>query len=111
MIDLEGDLFGDLYYKLPKELRASKHEEVGTIIFVNEQEKKVGSYLGGGKAYRYEWTITIVNFIEGSLVDQQTFLGSQPPDEIYCRKESVCEGRGDKPVTQAVDYLISLPRK
>jgi hypothetical protein len=111
IIDPDDQTVDKLHYKLPKELRARAHAEVGTVIWLQREEKKVGSYIGGGSAYQHVWTVTVIDLQSSTITGKRVFRGSEPPDTVYCKSGSVCNASGNEPASLVLDYLKSLPSR
>jgi len=111
IINPERKRVDPLHYKLSKELRAQAHEDVGTVVWLQREEKKVGAYLGGGSAYQHVWHVTVIDFKRGVITAKQEIRGSEPPDTVYCRSDSPCNASGDEPTSKVLEYLKSLPQK
>jgi hypothetical protein len=105
-IDTRSNSFDYILFLLNKDVRATKPEEVGTVVGTNCFEFEVGHYIGRGGAYRYNCDIYIVDKEKKFIIDKKTFLGSEPPFSTSGTSE-----HGAKPISEMVDYIDNLPRK
>ena len=68
-----------LYFDIPDGLRASRPEEVGTVVLLLWGKEQVGTYEGGGGAYQQTCDVVLVNHKTKKTMHSQRFLGSFPP--------------------------------
>jgi hypothetical protein len=96
----------DIYFKLPEELRATKPEDVGTIVWLDWGEDRVGFYLGShGDATVNTCHVTIIDKSVPAIVGEINFRGSDPPERSYGSSS------GSMPTEVIVNYLRNLPKK
>jgi hypothetical protein len=95
------------YYELPEELRASSPEEVGTVVWLDCTGSLVGTYTGGGGAYRWTCETQVVDLSIFRIVGEESFTGSDPPKT----KLGSGDEHGSFPSDQIIAYLVALPRK
>jgi hypothetical protein len=110
VLDADKKTIDKLHLKLPREQRAAVPEDVGLIVWVTREERKVGSYIGGGSAYQWFYKVSVIDPSVPKVLERQTFAGSEPPSSISCPANSTspCTGRGNEPVKQVVEYLKGL---
>jgi hypothetical protein len=97
----------DPYFDLPENLKATKPEEVGTIVQVTYEENQVGTYTSGSKAYQYTARVNVVDKATGKIVGRTTFKGGEPPSSV----KRGSNGYGSRPTEQIKTYLVGLARK
>lgn len=107
LIDKSHNKISNIYYELPEELRATKPEEVGTIVWLKCGRDKVGSYTDGEDATVITCQVTVIDKSIPIIVNKTKFKGSEPPQV----KERGVSGSGEMPTKDIVDYLRSLPQK
>jgi hypothetical protein len=95
-------------FDLPDDLRATKPEEVVTVVLLNWRKGKVGDYEGGGAAYQQNVTVTVIDLATKTVLCYNEIYGGPPPQNIDSRSS---EGTGSKPTKELVEYLKGLPRK
>ncbi|MDE1920054.1 MAG: hypothetical protein KGJ09_01390 [Candidatus Omnitrophica bacterium] len=102
----------ELSSMLPDSLRATRPEEVGSVVLVYCKQTTVGYYssrnpLAGGmyNAYRWECNVTLTDEDKGVCLGKWVFKGGPPPSET-----GEGGGSGSKPTWDIVTYLLSLPR-
>jgi hypothetical protein len=110
LIDKNARAISTWQMELPSALRATRPDEVGTIVWIKERKEKVGEYvdLSGrseGSAYMYVWDLTLIDKSIPAIVGRATLRGSDPP-------ETSQEGfrSGTIPLTDTIEYLESLRR-
>jgi hypothetical protein len=100
----DGGTIDSLNSSLPEVLRANSPEEVGTVVWLNWNEERVGTYQGGGGAYVYTCVMTIIDRTSSSKVAVKRFRGGDPPYITYSHS-----GYGSRP--DIISYLTNLPRR
>jgi hypothetical protein len=105
----------DIYYSLPEGLRATKPEDVGTIVWLDWGEDKVGHYCSeyipgcfssDDPAIVNTCDVTIIDKSIPAIVVERNFRGSDPPQKTKGGGAS-----GSMPTEEIVDYLQNLPKK
>jgi hypothetical protein len=97
----------DLYWALPRGVRARTPDEVGTVVWLDWEEKTItGPYNGfvdQVTGIQYVCKVTLIDKRANRKLAERTFRGSDPTGS----------GRfqGDKPHKEIVDYLKGLPHK
>jgi hypothetical protein len=97
----------DPYFDLPEPLKATKPEEVGTIVQVTYEENQVGTYTSGSKAYQYTARVNVIDRETGKIIGRISFKGGEPPSSV----KRGANGYGSRPTEQIKNYLIGLPHK
>jgi hypothetical protein len=104
VVDRTAKEVSDLTFDLPADLRASKPEDVTTVVLLETTKKKVTTYDDGSTGSQVSITVTVVDLATQTVTAQKTFEGA-PPDEDA--EDEV----GDAPSNDTLrDYLKSLPR-
>lgn len=106
-VDIDENEIDHIYFDLPEELIAKSPEEVGTIIWLNWGEVLVGRYTDGAGGYRIICEVTIIDKEKSTIVDKETFSGSDP----LSVKEGSGNRTGSKPTNEIINYISTLPRK
>jgi len=106
VINIENGKLDDVYNKLSKDLKASNHEEVGMVIWLEWGEVLVGEYTDGWKGYAHTCDVTTIDFINSTIVDEEYFRGTDPPES----KNFGGDAWGSMPIDDIVQYIEGLPR-
>jgi hypothetical protein len=97
-----------LYYDLPPSLKPKTPAEVGTVVWLEWDERQVGQYgSGGGGAFVQTCRVTVIDKAERRVLSQVVVEGGQPPRTS--RRGS--SASGSKPTEQVVNYLKTLPTR
>jgi hypothetical protein len=106
-VDINSKAIDHLYFDLPEELRASKPEEVATVVLLSWGKNKVGTYDGGSGAYQQTCQVKVVDKATNTEIASNFFLGDEPPQQ----KMSNASGTGAKPSKALLYFLKTLPRQ
>ena len=101
------DVDWDVYFSLPDNLRAAKPQEVGTIVWTSWGKNQIDTYDNGAPAYVQTCQITVIDRKSQTIMWQQQYQGTEPPQTIDSRNS---EGSGSKPTEQVQQFLQGLPR-
>ena len=103
------DVDWDVFFSLPDDRRASRPQEVGTIVWTNWDKvlDQQYEYEGHVPAYRQTCHVTVIDRKSRTILLEQQFVGSDPPQSI---STSASEGVGSRPTQQVQDYLKGLPK-
>jgi hypothetical protein len=97
----------DLFWELPSELRPRNPDEVGTVLWLDWEEKPFSvpyiQFTYRIIGIQYVCKVTIIDRATNEKIGEKTFTGSDP--------RGSGQYSGDKPYPQIVKYLQSLPRK
>lgn len=98
---------------LPVELRGESPEEIGTAVWLDWTEHRIGTYSapgssGGVGAYVYLCQATLVDLVEKRVLVERPFLGAAPDQRVGISR--IRDVYGEKPTKQIVDWLSELPR-
>jgi hypothetical protein len=93
---------------LPGSLRATTPEEVGTVVLIRQNWKKIGKYSDGEPALQDIWRITVVDLSRSKVVGRALLRGDYPSTVA---DTSAGENYGDPPWHELVAYLKELPRR
>lgn len=105
---LEGKRLSVWQEDLPARLRAVEPDDVGTVVLVKEQDRKVGEYSGGDPAWQSVWRVTVVDLAKGRVVGRALLSGAYPPTVADIQAG---ENHGPPPWEDFVAYLKKLPRR
>jgi hypothetical protein len=112
----------DIYFDLPEELRATKPEDVGTIVWLEWGKDEAGFYCDWSDVLCKDGItppkhddpatvntchVTIIDKFIPAIVGEMSFMGSDPPQ----RKTRSGSSSGSMPTEEIVAYLQSLPKK
>jgi hypothetical protein len=89
------------------DLRAQSPREVGTIIWIDCSEAVVGTYMSGSHGYQWNCNVTVIDKAKNVIITTQSFSGPLPPEV----KECCSDWHGDRPDTEMVNFIESLPRR
>jgi hypothetical protein len=99
---------------LPADLRAARHVEVGTVVWVSCGEDQVGIYrsyegIGGeqGRAYQGFCEITVIDRAAALIVEKQRFVADRPPSTTTRKGDIHTEVEVDR----ILQFLLGLPDK
>ncbi|MCG3174658.1 MAG: hypothetical protein GMKNLPBB_02918 [Myxococcota bacterium] len=106
-IDPSGNI-SPLHLKIPKGLRATKADEVGTVLIVEYTEDIVGHYQGGGKALVNVCTVNIVDVNARRKLATRVFRGTAPPS---AKPWSGSDASGSSPNRDVLKFIRKLPRR
>lgn len=100
-----------LWYELPYGARANSPEDVDIVARFYFTEEVVGFYYGAGvSAKRVDCLVEIIKVPEGTIIDERSFLGSAPPNEIYYTERSrprSDQGVGIEPTSEAIEWVVN----
>jgi hypothetical protein len=105
-IDKTTNEIDDTFYDLPSELKASKPEEVGTVVWISCSESVSGTYQSGAKGYVWNCDVTVIDKATASTVGKKSFSGDHPPQT----KSGTSDWHGSKPTSEILSYIKSLKR-
>lgn len=103
----------DLFLSLPEELQAGTPDQVGTVVWLNCTDRKVGYYGNHEKdnlspAIQSSCGVTVVDLTLPATTDRRSFSGSPPPSTTT---HSTGGESGGSPTDRIIEYLKGLPRK
>jgi hypothetical protein len=107
-VDVVQKEIDDLHFRLPAEMRAESPDEVKTVVQLVWDKDKVAEYGGGKPGWKQKCQVRVVDKQSGALLFTKSFVGSDPPLVI---RPSQSAGWGDKPRTEIVSYLCTLPHE
>jgi hypothetical protein len=97
----------DLFWDLPSDLRPRNPDEVGTILWLDWEEKSFSvpyiQFTYRVIGIQYVCKVTVIDRATNEKIGEQTFVGSDP--------RGSGNYAGDKPYPQIIQYLQGLPRK
>jgi hypothetical protein len=103
-VDLKNNKIDWFYY----DLRANQPEEVGTVVWLEWGEKKVGQYgASGGGAFVRTCNVTIIDHAQRLIVGRHYAEGGPPPTT----SRRGASQYGSYPTENIVNYLRGLPRR
>jgi hypothetical protein len=83
------------------EMMVEPGTRTGSLVCIIESRNFIGFYEGAIPGYQLQWSVLLVNWDDGSLIDEKVFDGVEPPlfadavDEVY----------GEPPVDLLVEWL------
>lgn len=107
LVNKEEKKIDHTYCELPEELRATRPEEVETIVWLEWGKDKVGRYTDGSTAYVNTCKVTIIDRSIPAIVAVTNLRGSMPPN-MTTRGGGA---GGSMPTEEVIAYLQNLPRK
>jgi len=100
---------------LPQNLRASKPEEVGTVVLWSRGEVRSGSYGDGTPAMTKFIDISVIDRHRALRIGGKRLSGSDPPEKIkvpyWHRGPGNPVSGGEVRLEEVVKYIVSLPVK
>jgi hypothetical protein len=107
-VDVKSKSVDWLFYDLPPKLQPAAPAEVGTVVWLEWDQRQVGQYgTGGGGAYVQTCRVTVIDKAERRVLSQTVFEGGPPPRTS--RRGS--SASGPKPTDRVIQYLQSLPTR
>jgi hypothetical protein len=118
-LDVEMKDTDDALFKaLPRSLRPTKPEEVGTIVWLKYGLQKIESHISQVGHGVQTVEMTIVDRAQNRVLARKFFIGEPPtqtsfglPHDPKARKEMHMSRAGPAPIGAMAGYLVSLPRK
>jgi hypothetical protein len=108
IIDNQKNKIDHIYYDLPENLRATKPENVGTIVLLEWGEDKIGFYASPrSEAIVITCQVTVIDKSIPAIVSKVNFEGPPPPAILKSGESAT----GAMPTQEIVNYLQGLPRK
>jgi hypothetical protein len=110
-VDLGDKEIDYIYFDLPEDRRATKPEEVDSVVQLKWDKKIKGYYAAPGSndtskpGYWQTCDVMVVDRQSGEVQAASSFRGSDPPEK------SSSSASGSKPTDQVVTWLKGLPRK
>lgn len=98
-----------LMLRLPTRLRATRHEEVQSVVWLKYSQSLQGGFGDGSGAYREACDVTLVDLSIPAIIDKRSFRGSGPAD--FKSMDNNQDTRGGSPNGQILKYLVGLPHK
>ena len=104
------DIDGDVFFGLPDALRASRPEEVGTVVQLAYGRAPGPGVYGKERLPSFIQTcqVTVIDRAGRGVIAAALLRGGKPPEGI---EEGQKEGVGPKPTQEIIDYLKGLPRQ
>jgi hypothetical protein len=98
----------DAQLYLPSNLRADEPYQVSTLVWVDYEKMRIGTYAGQSiPAYKLKATATIVDLkTKQTIARKGDFEGGPPPEQAPA---DGLPGYGSKPSKEIAEYLASLP--
>ena len=96
-----------MFADLPKEIRAERLQDIGTIVMTTKRFRAVGIYNNGAIAYMTVRDVKIIDITTSSIVYTKAFRGARPLSVL-------ATGRGAlerDPYKAVIAFLRGLPRK
>ena len=98
-------------FLLPNEIIARDPKEIGTVAFVSDASRGIGTYTGGGgPAIQERRDLTFIDVSKKKVIGLKTFEGSAPPAQIENKDIPVgASGWMDPKAIQ--EFIAGLPRR
>lgn len=93
---------------LPRSLRATSPDDVGTVVVIRTSSHKVGTYSGGEPALQSVWKVTVADLARGKVVGRALLRGDHPP---VVADVAAGENHGPPPWDELLAYLNKLPQR
>jgi hypothetical protein len=107
-VDLANQKIDWFYYDLPDDLKARTPEQVGTVVWLEWGERKVGQYgTSGGGAFVRTCNVTVIDHAQRAIVGRHYIEGGPPPTT----SRRGASQYGSYPTEGIVNYLRGLPRR
>lgn len=106
-----GDVEFHFVSKIPPAIRASGPEDLGTLLLIDRQKVKVGSYIDEatgeptGDAFRWVWDARLVDVASSTVIARREFVGEEPPETT-----SLDWNWGADPVDETMAWAVDKVR-
>jgi hypothetical protein len=111
-VDLRNGTMHPYFLSLPPELRATAPDQVGTVVWVDEQKEVTGTFSGNLPALRRHWQVTLIDLKARCVIQQFDIAGAAPPGQVAKENLHDEEARtGRSPAKDVTKYLARLPRR
>jgi len=97
-------VYAPLYFDLPEELQAKSDEEMNVLVKLRKYYRVTGTYSNGGNAYTRYVAIGILDKAAGTLIYQETLIGSAP----FSISEKESSGYGYVPEYQVLERILAF---
>ena len=97
--------------KIPADMRATSAEDFGTLLLLDRQKVKVGTYVDEisgevtGEAYRWVWDASLVDVASRTIVAQRQFVGKDPSEQTQ-----LDWNWGADPVDETMAWAVGMMR-
>jgi hypothetical protein len=109
VVNVNERKFDDLHFALPDDLRASKPEDVATVVLLTWEKRPTSTEPSSLPSYRGRYImigqVKVFDWERKSEIASRTFLGDVPD---FSGKEPAT---GPKPEAQVLKFLTDLPRE
>ena len=108
VVDADGKKLHPFHFRLPKEIRPTRPDDIGTVAIQRCAREVVGTYERAGKQYSgYRWScrLQLLDLGARTTYVSQAFPGSEPP-----RKARGGDKIGGMPTAKVWAFLMGLPR-
>lgn len=100
----EKYVYASLYFDLPEELQAKSDAEMNVLVKLRKYYQVTGTYSNGGNAYTRYVAIEILDKAAGTLIYQETLIGSAP----FSISEKESSGYGYVPEYQVLEKILAF---
>jgi hypothetical protein len=108
-VDMSNRKTDASHWYIDSQYRASKSDEVTTVLQVSWSSDVVGHYSGGGgAATKWRANVTLIDLKTRAVLGQSNFVGSEPPQTIRRRGFSSAGASGDKPLNQIGQWVTQM---
>ena len=97
-------VYAPLYFDLPEELQAKSDAEMNVLVKLRKYYRVTGTYSNGGNAYTRYVDIAILDKAAGTLIHQETLIGSAP----FTISEKESSGYGYVPEYQVLEKILAF---
>ena len=97
-------VYAPLYFDLPEELQAKSDAEMNVLVKLRKYYQVTGTYSNGGNAYTRYVDIVILDKAAGTLIHQETLIGSAP----FTISEKESSGYGYVPEYQVLEKILAF---
>jgi hypothetical protein len=108
--EVNADGLSFIQQQLPKDVRADNPDEVGTVLLLDWERRKTGTYGTAkitGYAYRVHCQLFLIDATHKTLLAKRTFDGDPPPGAVPSGED----GYGGFPTQSILAYLRTLPQE
>lgn len=82
---------------------------VNAVICIREGREPEGRHSGGGVVYRKVWSVRLVDWHDGTVLEKAAFRGTPPLWIVLCPETNPdCDGYGDPPKEEFKNWFFGL---
>jgi hypothetical protein len=108
LVDIFNRWVMPLTPRLAPELVPARPDEVGTVIWIRNGSRGMGTYSGGARALQGTIELTVADLAVPAIVGTGTLVGPEPPPFIVGHNPGIPARPSD---SEVLAYIAGLPRR